>query len=336
MSEGRRIPGAARLRDKAEQLRRRVARLQQRRPFLAVLFGTYKKFSDDQAGYLAALIAYYGFASLLPLLLLLISFLELVTSSDQVLRDQLLHSALSQYPGVAAELKSGARSQGSTEFALGAGLVFTIYGADRFARAVQNAMNTVWGVPRFRRAKLPGSLLRSLGLIGVIGPGLLVTITLSGIANGVGALGGPGSRALAICVSLLMNIGLFWLGFRIATAKEIRTRDLRLSAILAAISWEILQLSGGYLLSHQLKSNSVYGAFGIVLGLLTWLYLQAQVTLYLVELNVVRVKQLWPRMLAPPPSGYADIRSYDLAAQASLRQPDLEIEVRRRDGPARS
>jgi membrane protein len=332
MSEGRRTP-AARLRDKAAQLERKVARLQRRKPFLAIAFATYKKFYDDQAGYLAALIAYYGFASLLPLLLLLISLLELVAGSDRVLRDQLLHSALSQYPGVAGELKSGGK--GATGFALAAGLVFTIYGAHRFATSVQNAMNTVWGVPRYRRPKLPMSLLRSFGLIAVMGPGLLATVTLSGIANGIGELGGIGSRVLAICVSLLLNIGLFWLGFRIATDEEIRTRDLRLSAILAAISWEILQLSGGYFLSHQLKSNSVYGAFGIVLGLLTWLYLQAQLTLYLVELNVVRVRQLWPRMLTPPPSGYADLRTYDLAAQASLRQPDIEIEVRRRDGPPR-
>ena len=211
--------------------------------------------------------------------------------------------------------------------------MFTIYAAHRFASAVQNAMNTVWGVPRYRRPKLPLPLLRSFGLIAVMGPGLIATVTLAGIANGIGALGGPGSRILAVGVSLLLNIGLFWLGFRIATDNEVPTRNLRPCAILAAVGWEILQLSGGYFISHQLKSNSAYGAFGIVLGLLAWLYLQAQLTLYLVELNVVRVKQLWPRMVAPPPTGYADIRTYDLAAQASLRQPDLEIEVRRRDRP---
>jgi membrane protein len=62
-------------------------------------------------------------------------------------------------------------------------------------------------------------------------------------------------------------------------------RNLRPCAILAAVGWEILQLSGGYFSGHQLKSNSAYGAFGIVLGLLAWLDLQAQLTLYLVELK---------------------------------------------------
>jgi membrane protein len=333
MSRARRGRAAARLREKAERLERRMARLQQRRPFLAVAFGTYKKFSDDQAGYLAGLIAYYGFAALLPLLLGLIAFLELIASDDDSLRKQLLDSALSQYPGVAGELKNSAHGLTATGFALAAALVFTIYGAHRFASAVQNAMNTVWGIPRYRRPKLPLSLLRSFGLIAVMGPGLIATVTLSGIANGIGGLGGTGGRVVAICVSLLLNVGLFWLGFRMATDSEVPGRYLRPCAILSAISWEVLQLVGGYFISHQLKSNSAYGAFGIVLGLLAWLYLQANLTLYLVELNVVRVKQLWPRMVAPPPTGYADIRTYDLAAQASLRQPDLEIEIRRRARP---
>jgi membrane protein len=162
------------------------------------------------------------------------------------------------------------------------------------------------------------------------GPGLIATVTLSGLANGIGELGGPGSRALAIGASLLLNMALFWLGFRIATAQEVPGRALRLSAILAAISWEVLQLIGGYFIGHQLKSNSAYGAFGIVLGLLAWLYLQANITLYLVEYTVVRVKQLWPRIVTPPPVGYADLRTYDLRAQASLQRPELEIVVRRR------
>src|SRR3984957_2448956 len=105
MSKAGRSRAAAKLRDKAARLEREVARLQQRRPVLAVAFGTYKKFSDDQAGYLAALIAYYRFASIFPLLLVLVSVLNLVIANNQSLRDQLLNSALSQYPGIGPELQ---------------------------------------------------------------------------------------------------------------------------------------------------------------------------------------------------------------------------------------
>jgi membrane protein len=337
MNEARRSTPAGRPPGtKKEQLQRKAARLQQRKPYLAVIYATYQKFSDDQAGYLAALIAYYGFTALLPMLLVLISFLDLIAADDPGLRQDLLDSALSQYPGVAGELRQSAHGLGSTGFALAIALIFTLYGAHRFASAVQNALNTVWGVPKYRRAKLPWSLLRSLGLLAVMGPGLIATVTLTEVANGVGELGGAGSRILAVAVSLLLNMGLFWLGFRIATSSDVSGRDLRFSAILAAISWEVLQLVGTYFISHQLKTNSAYGAFGIVLGLLAWLYLQAQVSLYLIELNVVRVKQLWPRTVAPPPVGYADMRTYALSAQAGLRRPELEIIVRRRDASSRT
>ena len=328
MSEGRDSPAAGKAPGKATRLLHKADKLQQRRPFLAVAFGTYKKFSDDQAGYLAALIAYYGFASLFPLLLVLVSVLNLVIANNEKLREQLLHSALSQYPGISDELKVQTLSTGKTGIALVIGLVLTFYGARGIAGAMQNAMNTVWGIPPYRRPKFPWSLLRSLGVIAVIGPGMIITITLSSVAGGAGHLGGADGRVAAAAVSLLLNIGLFWLGFRVATSREVRTRDLRQSAILSAIAWQILQVAGGYFLSHQAATTSAFGIFGIVLGLLAWFYLQAQLTLYLVELNVVRVRQLWPRTLTQPPIGYADLRAYEMYARNSQQRPDVEIDVR--------
>ena len=60
---------AAGLADRAKGLVHSVDRAQQTRPWLAIAVATWKKFSDNQAGNLAALIAYYAFASLFPLLL---------------------------------------------------------------------------------------------------------------------------------------------------------------------------------------------------------------------------------------------------------------------------
>ena len=107
---------------------------------------------------------------------------------------------------------------------------------------------------------------------------------------------------LAFAVSLVLNFGLFWLAFRLATAKEITWRQLWLGAAISAVIWQILQAFGGYFLSHQIAHASpLYGTFAFVLGLIAWLYLQAQLTLYAVEINVVRAYRLWPRSLAPPP-----------------------------------
>ena len=322
-------------RAKPAQLLHKIDRAQQRRPFLAVAVGTYKKFSDDQAGNLAALVAYYAFASVFPLLLVFFTVLRLIAHYNPSLRDKLLNSAVSGYPFIAGEISSSVQGGiSSTGFALAIGVLLTLYAARGVATAIQNAMNTVWGVPQYQRPSFPWSLLRSFGLIGILGPGLIITISLSSLAGGVGILHGAGARVAAVAVSLILNIGLFWLGFRIATAKEVGWRDLLLSAILAAICWQVLQSLGGYFLAHQAKTKSAYGAFAVVIGLLAWFYLQAQLTLYVVELNVVRVRKLWPRTLVPPPLADADMRAYELYARASQRRPELEIEVRQKAAAA--
>jgi hypothetical protein len=91
----------------------------------------------------------------------------------------------------------------------------------------------------------------------------------------------------------------------------------------------VLQLAGTYIVGHSLAhSSALYGVFGLVLGLLAWLYLQAQSTLYAVGLNVVKVRRLWPRSLFPPPLTKQDLEAYRLYAQAGQRRPELDIEVR--------
>lgn len=327
---GRHRPDRAGLIDRAKRLAHVIDRAQQTRPWLALAVATWKKFSDNQAGNLAALIAYYAFASLFPLLLVSYSILDLIARNNAELASRLT-TALNQYPVIGTHL-GGTASHGlsSTGFALVIGIVLTLLAGRGIATAMQNAMNTVWGVPMFRRPAFPKSLLRSLGLIAVLGPGEIVTIALSTVAGGTGHLGGAAGQVIAFVVSLLLNIVLFWLGFRIATAAEVDGRDMRLSAVLAAIAWQILQLIGGTIVHHA--TNSAYGVFGVVLGLLAWFYLQAQLTLYVVELDVVRAHRLWPRSLVPPPLTEADMRAYQMYAETGLLRPELAVQVRQVPG----
>jgi hypothetical protein len=79
-------------------------------------------------------------------------------------------------------------------------------------------------------------------------------------------------------------------------------------------------------LSHQIAHASpLYGTFAVVLGLIAWLYLQAQLTLYAVEINVVRAYRLWPRSLAPPPYTEQDRRAFRL--YVDKRGDELDIVV---------
>src|ERR1700744_2176050 len=73
-------------------------RCQQRRPVLAFPVAVWSKFNDDQAGNLAALISYYAYAALFPLLLILVTVLTIVLKSNPSLRAARLNSAVAQSP----------------------------------------------------------------------------------------------------------------------------------------------------------------------------------------------------------------------------------------------
>ena len=121
---------------------------------------------------------------------------------------------------------------------------------------------------------------------------------------------------------------MFWLGFWLATARQVTWKQLRLGAMISAIVWQVLQTFGGYFLSHQLAHASpLYGTFALVLGLIAWFYLQAELTLYAVEINVVRAYRLWPRSIAPPPYTEQDHRAYQLYARVEQRHKDMDIMV---------
>jgi membrane protein len=297
--------------------------VQQRHAWLAVPVAVWKKFGDDQAGNLAALIAYSALVAIFPLLLVLVTVLDIVLKNDPGLKQTVL-SALDKYPGISLLDQSIGRLN-QTGIALAVGLVGTFIGTLGVANSLQNALNSVWEIPFARRPGFPWSWLRSAALIIGVGTGFIATTILSTLAAGAGhRLSGAGSYVLALAVSLVLNFGLFWLAFRLATANEITWRQLRLGAAISAVIWQILQAFGGYFLSHQLAhATPLYGTFALVLGLIAWLYLQAQLTLYAVEINVVQAYRLWPRSLAPPPYTEQDRHAFQLYTEKRRNQLDI-------------
>ena len=311
------------------ELSSQVDGFQQRHRSLAFPVAVWRKFSDDNAGNLAALVAYYAFLCTFPLLLVLVTILGMVLSGNPRLQQDILNSALTEFPVIGTQLRENVHSLGRSGVGLAIGLILTLYGARGVAGAMQNAMNDVWGIPRRERPGFPGSLLRSFALIAVIGLGVLVTTALSGFGSWSGhTVLGAGGRVLVVAVSLLLNIGLFWIGLRTATAAEVTWRELRNGAILSAIVWQLLQFLGGYVVAHSLRhASELYGTFGLVLGLLAWFHLQAQLTLYAVEADVVRSRRLWPRSLFPPPLTEKDREALRSYAKVEQRRPEIRVET---------
>ena len=311
--------------NRIEKAFRAADALQQRHAWLAFPVAVWKKFGDDQAGNLAALIAYSALVAIFPLLLLLVTVLDIVFKNDPARQKKIVDYALANYPVIGTDLQNSIGHLSQTGIALAVAVIGIFIGALGVSNSLQNALNSAWEIPFARRPGFPWSWLRSAALIIVVGLGFIVTTALSGLAAGVHVLPG-GLSVLAIVVSLVLNFGLFWLAFRLGTAKEITWRQLWLGAAISAVIWQILQSVGTNFISHQLAhATPLYGTFALVLGLIAWLYLQAQLTLYAVEINVVQAYRLWPRSLAPPPYTEQDRHALQLYVEKRRDQWDIVV-----------
>lgn len=293
----------------------RVDRYQQEHRWVGFPLAVVYKFVDDQGGYLAALLAYYGFLSLFPLLLLLITLLGFVLQGDHGLQQQVLTSTLAQFPIVGDQLRSNIASVRGSTPALVVGVLGSLYGSLGVAQAGQNAMNAIWAVPRNRRPNPIRSRIRSLRSVALLGTGMVLTTVLSGLFTSGGAFGtdlGTGGTALAVLIALVGNAALFLGGFRLLTANQVPLRSFLPGALAAAVAWQVLQVLASLLVAHQLKrASEIYGLFAIVLGLVGWLYLAALITLVCAEVNVVRCRRLWPRALLTPFTDDVDLTDAD-------------------------
>lgn len=287
---------------------------------LAVVY----KFTEDQGPYLAALIAYYAFLSLIPLLLLLASVLGFLLQSDPGLRRSILDSTLAQFPVIGDQLGQPTGLRGSVP-ALITGSLVAVFGALGVAQAVQHSINVAWAIPRHRRANPLRSRLRSLILIALGGLTAIVTTVLSAVVGSGGAFGselGGWRMAVAGVASLAVNGSMFVLAFRICTPPRAGRRDIVPGALVAAVTWQALQVFGTAIVGRSLKgAGATYGAFALVLGLLGWLFVAGLGVVFGAELNVVRSERLSPRSLVSPFTDdvdltVADRRAYTAAATA--------------------
>ncbi len=310
-----------------ERALRAVDGWQQRRRTPGLVFGVIKKFGDDRGGQLAALITYYGFAALFPLLLLLTTSLGFFLRGNPQLQQRVLNSALADFPVIGDQLRTNVHSLHGSTWAVVIGVLGLLYGSLGIAQTLQFAMAQVWNIPGVKRPGYFPRLGRSLALVAVLGVGLLASSAATGVVASIGA--GPAVTVGGLAASVVVNTGLYLACFRILTPKQIHWRCLVPGCLFAGPAWTVLQAFGGVLVAHQLRhATAVYGLFGTVLGLLWWIYLGAQLTVYAAEANVVVKRRLWPRAIVQPPLTEADQRVLDDIAEQEERRPEQHVDSR--------
>ena len=316
----------------------RVARLddvQRRRPWIAFPLGVIYKFLDDQGNYLAAIVTYYAFIAVFPLLLIASSVLGFVLQGDAKLRDEVLTSALAQFPIVGTQLGRPEGLQGSASAVVIGGLA-ALYGVLGLGQAAQNAVNVVWAIPRNSRLNPVVSRLRSFLLLLLAGLTVLVVAVLSSIGSHLDIVGSDFNQGLRIAVgtcAVVLNALVLALMMRFATSQRRGLRETLPGALTVAVLWQVLQLVGGAYVGHVVaRASALNGTFALVLGLVALIYIASMVAILGLEVNVVLAKRLYPRALLTPFTDSvqlteADKRVYTENAQAQRLKGFEQVHV---------
>jgi membrane protein len=314
----------------------RLDRYQRRHPVIGFPIAVVYKYFDDQGIYLAALMTYYAFIGAFPLLLIGSSVLGFLLQNDPTLQEQVLDSALSNFPVIGDQLGRPGGLEGSTS-AIVVGLTLSLYGGVNVALAAQNAMNVAWSIPRNSRPNPFAARGRGLVLLITGGVGVLAVTAISVAASNADQLGANLGRELGWLVTVATVAVTAWVFvfiFRHATPRPLGRRDVLPGAILVGILWHVLQLGGSaFVGSVVANSSATNGVFALVLGLVAWLFLVSVTVVLCVEVNVVRVNRLYPRALLTPFTDMVDLtdadrRSYRASAAAQRTKDFAHIDVR--------
>jgi YihY family inner membrane protein len=260
----------------------------------AFSFAVVKKYSEDQGGYHAALLTYYGFLSLFPTLLITTSVVQWLLHADSPLRQRIITSVANFFPIIGQQLQENVQGFSKTGLPLLVGFLVLLYGLRGIADVFRHIVNNVWRVPAEDRSGFWPGVGRSFCIIVVAGVGFLASAIAASYAGSAGHH--LGLRILLVLASTLFVFGAFLLAVKIALNKAVSIRQIWLGAATVAIGSLILQSLGRLYLGHELKNlNDLYGTFAVVLGLFIWLYLVAQIIVYAIEVDSVRWLRLWPR-----------------------------------------
>ena len=301
---------------------------QRRHAWLGFPVAVVKKFGDDEAGKQAALISYYGFFSLFPLLLVMATVLSFFLAGSSNLQDEVEHSVFSRFPVIGDDIQHQLGHIHGSGIALAVGTVLALWAGMAVVRAAQGAMDAVWRVPRKKRPNFVRSRLRALLLLLILGVGVIGATVLTGLAT-AGTGHSMATKVIALVISTLVNFAVFLAAMKLLTVADVSWRWLVPGAVLAAISGLGLQALGGYFISHiSTKATNTYGTLGVVIIMLTWISLLAQVFLFAAEVNAVRALHLWPRGLAVDAPTDADLRALRDLAEVEERTPGEDVDVK--------
>jgi membrane protein len=304
----------------------RVDRWQRRHALGGFPVAVFKKFSEDRASNLAALVAYYAFFSLFPLLLAFVSILGFVLEDNPELRQDVVDSALARIPVIGSQLRGELHPLTGSGIALVLGLVGALWAGLGVTVALGRAFAEIWDVPRLEQPSGLTARGRGFVVLVILGITLIASTVVTGLAIG-GGIGPAAQRGAAFVAALAANAVLFITVFALLTPERPRVSDLLPGVALAAVGALALQSLGGWYVDHAIKdASAIYGTFALVIGLLSWFFLISHLLLIAAEVNVVLRWRLWPRSLTGDLEP-ADRRALQRIAESARMDRREQIDV---------
>jgi len=296
----------------------RVDQIQRRYGVLGFPHAVFKRYGEDNGGWLGALISYYGFFALFPMLVVFVTVATWVLGS----RPDLLHSVLqaiwSNVPFASSDLQQNVeqeiqRLEGNLWVAI-ASLLVTLWGGIGVARVLQDGLNTVWGVERYRRPGFFPKIARGAAILGLVSVGLIASGFVAGLTVTVEFP--VAGLVLAAIVTVVLTSAITLAVYHLSIAAPVSSAEVVPGAIMMGLgSYGLTLIASIYVQRVVARASGIYGPFATTIGLLAYVSLVVQLFVLATEVNVVRSKALWPRSLTGRSLGEPDARAIDLTLQ---------------------
>ncbi len=299
-------------------------RVQRRHGMLGFPYAVIKKYGDDDGGREAALITYYGFLSIFPLLLLGVAVLSRVLADNPELRQRLIKAIVP--PALQSTVENSVATLPTSTVPFIAGLIGLLFAGTGVVFSAYQTLNHVAAVPRRLRAGFASRYVRVFVMLATL---LLGALAVGALTVAVTVLPGlPGAeRVLAALGSAVVIFAVLLFGARLLLARPAPVRALWPAAVLGATAVTLALNLGAPLLTRLvIKAGPVYGSFATVAGMFGLLYLVSQALVYSAEVAAVRQAGLWPRGLDLNRPTAADVRALALLAREQERIPAARVE----------
>jgi uncharacterized BrkB/YihY/UPF0761 family membrane protein len=300
--------------------------LQRRHGVLGFPYAVIKKYGDDDGGREAALITYYGFLSIFPLLLLGVAILSRVLATNPELRQNLASAIVP--PALQPTVEQALTRLPDSTVPLIAGLVGLLFAGTGIAFSAYQAMNNVAAVPRRLR---PGFFSRYVRVFVMLATLMSGALAVGALTVAAAALPSPpvAERVVGTLGSALIIFAVLLLGAKLLLARPAPVRALWPAATAGAVAVTLLLSVGPPLLARFISNaGAVYGSFATVAGIFAVFYLISQALVFSAEIAAVRHAGLWPRALDQNRPTPADVRAQALVARAQERMPAARVGLR--------